>query len=352
MEPKRHAPPKISLSTDGYLPVLGLGDGLAVKGYLAQGWLEEDRFVRNTLLHEKYLYFRIRPPGVPVTVHAGVVHHAQWGGTSPLRGPQNSSFREWVDVAFLTDVLFTEDRTEAESQRSQANHIAAYDFSLGVDLGGWKGLAYRQFYHEDVASLWFRNVWDGLWGAGLRRTDGPALVEALLWEHFRLTRQNARFSAGEVRGTDDAYSHGPVYRGGWTYQGRTLGIPLVTPAFVTPGLQNNLLGIGNSIVVAHHMAVEGSLAPGLSYTLYGTYSRNYGAQSVCTDTQCSGFEGPDGITDRRDQWSFLAEVQGRLPVEGNLSYSAAVAIDTGEFYEDRVGLRLGFTWTGIYAPGH
>lgn len=341
-------PPKISLSSDGYVPVPGVGDALAIRGYLAQGWLEENRFVRNTLLHEKYLYFRIRPPGVPVTAYAGVAHHAQWGGTSSGRGPQNSSFREWVDVAFLTDV-FTEDRTEAESRRSNANHLGMYDFSLGVDLGGWKGLAYRQFYHEDVASLWFRNVWDGLWGAGLRRTDGPALVEALLWEHFRLTRQNARFSAGEMRGADIAYSNG-IYRGGWTYQGRTLGIPLVTPASATPGLPGNLPGIGNSIVVAHHVALGGTLAPGLSYTLYGTYSRNYGAQSVCTDVQCAGFEGPGGITDRRDQWSFLAEVQGRLPVEGNLSYSAAVSVDTGEFYENRVGLRLGLTWQGMYAP--
>jgi hypothetical protein len=344
-------PPKISLSSDGYVPVPGLGDALAVKGYLAQGWLEEDRFVRNTLLHEKYLYVRIRPPGVPVNVHAGVVHHAQWGGTHPRKGPQASSLGEWADVAFLTDVLFTEDRTEAESQRSQANHIAAYDFSLGVDLGGWKGLAYRQFYHEDVASLWFRNVWDGLWGAGLRRTDGPALVEALLWEHFRLTRQNARFSAGEVRGSDKAYSHSVVYRGGWTYQGRTLGIPLVTPSSATPGLQDNLPGIGNSIVVAHHLAIEGHLGAGLSYQAMGTYSRNYGAQSICTDVQCTGFEGPDGITPRRDQWSFRVRVGGPLSEQYNLRFRAAAAFDTGEFYDDRVGLRLGLQWRGLYAPG-
>jgi hypothetical protein len=64
-------------------------------------------------------------------------------------------------------------------------------------------------------------------------------VEALLWEHFRLTRQNARFRAGEVRGADRAYSHVVynVYNGGWTYQGSTLSIPLVIPAPATPGLR-------------------------------------------------------------------------------------------------------------------
>jgi hypothetical protein len=340
--------PKVSLSSAGYVPVPGTDPWLAVKGYMAHGWFESDRFVRDAFLHEKSLYARILPSECPVTVHAGIAHYAQWGGTSPLRGPQATSLGEWADVAFLNDVLFTEDRTEAESQRSQANHIAMYDFSLEVDLGGWRGLAYRQFYHEDVASLWFRNVWDGLWGLGLRREDESALVSAILWEHLRMTRQNARFSAGEVRGSDKYYSQSAVYRGGWTYQGRTLGIPLTTPSSKTPGLSEGLPGIGNSIVVAHHVAIEGTFAPALSYTLYGTYSRNYGAQSVCTDVQCTGFEGRDGITDRRDQWSFRGEVSGPLPVGENLSYSAAVAVDTGEFYNERIGVRVGLTWRGKY----
>jgi hypothetical protein len=345
----RNAPPlpRVTLSTDGYTLVPGTAGGLAVRGFLTHGWLGNDRFVRDAFLHGKSFYLRLLSPDFPVAVHAGITHYAQWGGTSPLRGPQASSLEEWTDVAFLTDVFFTEDRTEAETQRSNANHLGMYDFSVGVNLGGWKGRAYRQFYHEDVASLWFRNVWDGLWGVSLRQEDEAALVSAILWEHFRLTRQNARFSAGEVRGADKVYSH-YIYHGGWTYRGRTLGIPLVTPASATPGLQEGLPGVGNSIVVAHHLAVEGHLGAGLSYTLYGTYSRNYGAQSVCTDAQCTGFEGPDGITDRRDQWSFLAELSGSLPVAGNLSYSAAVAVDTGEFYDDRMGLRVEITWRSLH----
>lgn len=348
----RNAPPlpRMTLSSDGYVPIPGTGEGLAVKGSLTHGWLEPDRFVSNALLHQKSLYLRLRPSDVPVTAHAGITHHVQWGGTSPLRGPQNSSFREWVDVAFLADVLFAEDRTQAESQRSQANHIAMYDFSLNVDLGDWRGLAYRQFYHEDVASLWFRNVWDGLWGLSLRRNDPSALVSAVLWEHFRLTRQNARFSAGEVRGADKAYSHQSVYRGGWTYQGRTLGIPLVTPVSATPGLQDNLPGIGNSIVVAHHLAIEGRLGAGLSYRAMGTYSRNYGAQSICTNARCTGFEGRDGITARRDQWSFRLAVRGPFAERYDLWFRVTAALDTGEFYEDRGGLQFGLQWRGLYAP--
>ena len=172
-------PPKISLSSDGYVPVPGTGAGLFVQGHIEHGWLESDRFVEDAFLHEKSLYLRFLPPEFPVTVHAGITHHVQWGGTHPQRGPQASSLGEWADVAFLTDV-FTKDRTEAESGRSNANHLGMYDFSVDVDLGGWSGRVYRQFYHEDVASLWFRNVWDGLWGLSLRQEGESALVSAVL----------------------------------------------------------------------------------------------------------------------------------------------------------------------------
>jgi len=340
-------PPKVSLSSDGYVPVPGAGRGLALKGYLAHGWLEEDRFVRNTLLHEKYLYFRIRPPGIPVTAYVGLVHHAQWGGTHPQKGPQASSLREWADVALVTDV-FTEDRTEAESRRSNANHLGMYDFSLGVDLGGWSGRAYRQFYHEDVASLWFRNVWDGLWGLSLRQEGESALVSAVLWEHLRMTRHNARFSAGEKRGADRYYDNS-VYHSGWTYQGRTLGVPLITPAARTPGLRGDRPSIGNSIVVAHHLAVEGHLGADFAYQVTGTYSRNYGANLVCETSECTSFIS--NRTERQDQWSFRVRIDGSLLEQYGLRFHAAAALDIDEFYEERIGFRLGLQWQGTYTEG-
>ncbi len=337
--------PRVTLSSDGYVTVPGTGGGLALKGSLTHGWLEGDRFVRDAFLHEKSLYFRLLPPDFPVTGHAGIAHHAQWGGTSAVSGPLDASFGEWVEVLVGSDVLRRDPNDDVTVATLGANHIAMYDFSLGIDLGGGEALAYRQFYHEDVASFNFRNVWDGLWGLSLRRKDPEALISKVLWEHLRMTRHNAKFSEGQERGADTYYNH-TNYRGGWTYQGRTLGTPLLTPASRTPGLEGNLPGIGNNIVVAHHLGVEGHLGEGVSYQALGTYSRNYGAQGVCQTSACE--DRGDERTDRRDQWSFVVAFQGRLPVEGNLSYNAAVSVDTGEFYENGVGLRLGLTWQGRY----
>ncbi|PSQ91091.1 MAG: hypothetical protein BRD30_03765, partial [Bacteroidetes bacterium QH_2_63_10] len=63
----------------------------------------------------------------------------------------------------------------------------------------------------------------------------------------------------------------------------------------------------------------------------------YGAQSRC---------GPCdyGRTDRRDQYSVRLAVRGPLPGRPDLRVRAAAALDTGEFYDERIGLLLALTW--------
>lgn len=332
----RNAPPlpRISVASSGYVAVPGTGGALAFKGYLSHGWMESDRFVEDALVHEKYLYARFLPPEFPVNAHAGITHHVQWGGTHPEEGPQQSSLARWGDVLIGDEVLVEGPRTD--SPTFNPNHLAMYDFSLSVDLGSARGRAYRQFYHEDIASFRFRNVWDGLWGVSLRRDDPEAFVSALLWEHFRTTRQSARRDLNERRGSDSYYNHGH-YEDGWTYQGRTLGTPLLTPASTTPGVRSFAKGIANNIVVAHHLGVEGYLGAELAYQLLGTYSRNYGARSRCD--RCN-YER----TDRRDQYSFRVGVNGPLLGYSNLQFRVAVALDTGEFYDERIGFSFALTW--------
>ena len=343
----QNAPPptRISVSSNGYVPVPGLGDAVALRGYFGHGWFDDDRFTRNALLHEKSFYLRLRAPGVPITAHAGLVHHAIWGGTNPLRGAQEVSVRQWAEVVVGSNILTRPTQTQGETNREDANHVAMYDFSLDVDLGGVTGRVYRQFYLEDLPAFWFRNVWDGLWGARLRLDAREALVHTVLWEHLRMTRQGARFDQGEARGADSYYNHFK-YKGGWTYQGRTLGVPLLTPAAATPGLADALPGIGNNIVVAHHLGVAGALGAGVSYRLVGTYSRNYGAKNVCMTPDCASTGR--SFDDRRDQWSVRLGVRGPLAKRYGLYGRVAAALDTGEFYDERVGLQVGLQWRGLY----
>ena len=90
----KNAPPvpKVTLSSDGYVPIPGTGNDVALKGHLAHGWFGRERFVRNALLHEKSLYLRAFSPDAPLQIHIGLVHHAQWGGTHPRQGEEPVSF--------------------------------------------------------------------------------------------------------------------------------------------------------------------------------------------------------------------------------------------------------------------
>ncbi|MCS3755659.1 capsule assembly Wzi family protein [Salinibacter ruber] len=336
--------PKVSVSTDGYVSVPGMNDFLGVKGYLAHGWMERDRVVRDALLHEKYGYLRILPPDSPVTLHAGLIHHALWGGTpsEAVAGREQGAFRDGLEQ--FGRVFFA----ARGSGEVGPDHMGNYDFSVDFKTGPVEGQVYRQFFFEDAPGLWFRNVWDGLWGLSLRRTGEPALLDAVLYEHFRLIKQGSSSLRNEVEGGNDAFTHN-LFRSGWTYQGRMLGLPLVTPPGNTPGVPDEHPGIANSLVIAHHMAIEGTLRPGLSYRLTGTYSENSGGTEVCGDPECA--DVIDRRFSRTGQWSFLVEAFGGVPGVEQLSYELGVAVDTGDFRKESVGVRFGLTWRGLHRSG-
>ena len=188
----------------------------------------------------------------------------------------------------------------------------------------------RYFHHTDRPSLFFRNPWDGIWGVRFEREAGQ-LVETILWNHLRTTRQNAKFSEGEERG-EDTYYNNSLYRSGWTYEGQVLGSPLL--------LKNNRgPGISNNIVLAHHVGLSGQLPQRINYLLKLTYSRNYGAQNVCANADCTELE--DRRIPRTDQYS--AKVMFARTLNA-LTFQAGISVDTGALYSDRMSVLLGFSW--------
>ncbi len=328
----RNAPPlpKVALGTSSYLPVPGTDETLAAKGYMAHGWFPEDRYVSNAYLHEKYAYLRIFPRHSPLQLHAGILQHTIWGGTHPTLGQMPQ------DLGTLLRVLGGQSGGETAPERDQKGTIGAseagYDFAVAVQRDGWEAQISRYFHHTDRPSLLFRNPWDGLWEIRLERSDPDHLVTTVLWEHLNATRHNAKYSEGEERGQDSYYNNGH-YRAGWTHRGFTLGSPLL--------LENpNGPGVSNNIVVAHHLGLQGRLAPSFDYSVLVTYSRHYGGQYVCAAASCS--QRVDRRTDRTDQYSTVLELTGRFdPVTAR----AAVSTDFGALYENRVGLSVGLTWS-------
>ena len=320
--------------TPSYVPVPGVERALAVKGYLAHGWFTGDRFVRDALLHEKYLYLRLLAPSSPIQLHAGILQHTVWGGTHPTRGPLPQDTRR--SCACWAGSRAARRLPQPTSGGTIGSTEAGYDFGITLQTAGLEAHISRYFHHTDRPSLLFRNPWDGLWEVRVERASDQ-LVSTVLWEHLNATRHNAKYSEGEERG-EDTYYNNSLYRGGWVHRGFTLGSPLLLPNTSAPGIANN-------IVLAHHLGIGGQLAPMWRYRVLATYSRHYGAQGVCADAACT--QRVDRRTDRTDQYAARIEITRH--VTDTLRLRTAVATDLGALYPDRVGVLVGLSWQGSVA---
>ena len=339
----RNAPPmpKLSVAVPKYVAVPGTRGFVAIRGYLAHGWFGPERYVDRPYLHEKYAYLRIRFPRLPVQGHAGFIHNVVWAGTHPKQGNLPDGFSNFLRVLTGQGASAESNAPSGEQRNVLGNTVAAYDFAVTFAIGGLRGQASRQFYIEDTVGLAFRSVWDGLWSLSLRREQTGHPIDALLYEHLRMTRQGARFDLGEPRGADSYYNN-HFYRSGWTYGGRTIGTPLLTAGTNVPGVVNN-------IVAAHHVGFEGTVLPYLRYRALLTYSRNYGASGVCQNPKCTT-RGTNRTT-RRDRYVVYVAAEGAMPGwPDGLSARLGLATELGAFTPDRLGLSLGLQWRGLVRP--
>lgn len=324
--------PKIAVFTNGFLPIRGTGGFVSVSGRFGHGWFTREAFVDRALLHEKYFYIRLFSPDAPVRLYGGLIHNVVWGGVHPVAGPLATSAIDFFRVAFAQ----AGDDLQFEAENSLGNTVAAYDTQVELDLSGLDVSLYREFYIETGAALLFRNAQDGLWGLRLTfdRPAGP--FEAVLWEHVNTKKQSRRKGTSDTRGRDTYYNNA-LYRDGWTYRGRTIGVPLIRTDGIRPGVTNNLL-------VAHHLGVAGRLGRSMPFLLLATFSRNYGAGNICRDPSC--LMSTSELTGRRDQVSLLAQLSGRLRSPENLYLEAALATDVGRFSRDTFGASIGVRWQG------
>ena len=135
-----------------------------------------------------------------------------------------------------------------------------------------------------------------------------------------------------VIGGNDNYFNNGEYRSGWTYYGRTIGLPLITP--VAPDADGIVLGVNNNRLTAHHFGIGGKIARVLPYKFMATYSRNFGT-----------YGRP--FAKRLDQVSLALETTlPRLGKKVPLSLSLGLYGDFGELYPDNFGLTLRLSWSG------
>jgi hypothetical protein len=333
--------PKIVLATDGYTGVPFTGRWMEFKGQYTHGWMSDDRVTTGAYLHQKTLYLRVGTPS-PVQVHAGLVHNAMWGGTTPVFGRLPQSFEDYARTVVALNG--SEDAPPGEEAYIQGNHLGVIDVGLSAEVGTFELQAYRQFIYEDRDNLKLKSPQDGLLGVAVVDEREERWMDRLVYEYLYTKWQNGPFGPsgterGGAGGQDNYYNH-YIYESGWTLYGRTAGSPLLTP------FSDGRPGIANNRVVAHHLGVAGHAGP-VRYRVMATYSRNYGTYGDEDAAQRRGEEYR--FNPRLDQASVLVGARMPWPSDDRFVIRASVGVDAGELYDDAVGVRLGLVYRPRFA---
>ncbi|PSQ96394.1 MAG: hypothetical protein BRD55_06935 [Bacteroidetes bacterium SW_9_63_38] len=314
--------PIVSLGTAGYIGVPHTNGFAEVKGHYAHGWFSNDRFVDNVYLHRKAAYLRLGK-GRVVSATMGLVHNAQWGGMSPRSGKLPQEMEAYWNAVFAVSAS-EEDAPEGEQTNVLGNHVGIFDLGSTVRLGDAKVSAYHQHLFEDGSSYEWKNFPDGLYGLRWTGFQSPS-IGAIQYEFLHTKDQS-----GPVHPPgEDNYYNNFVYRSGWSSSGTLLGSPL----FLLDPSQAEEEAVISNRIVSHHLGVRGVVSSALRYRLLGTWRRHFGT-----------FDNP--FPEPRTRMSFLLELTAVPFRTSAVEVSGAVAVDTGEAMNDRVGLRLGVTYSG------
>lgn len=318
--------PQLRVGLADWLPLPFTQNFIRVKGHVAHGWLNNDRFTKDVLYHEKVIHARFGG-NFPLNVYAGMAHYALWGGTNPEYGKLPSRLS---DFGRVFRAVGGDDRAPiTEIQLLLGDHLGGWDFGFFLEQDAFELKLYRNFPLESRHNLQLKSPQDALTGIDLLFTNPLFLglknitYEYLYtkWQAGPRTGQPGFEDSGTPGGNRNYYNNG-VYKSGWSYFGRTIGNALFIPSKQNSGIENNR-------IVAHHLGVLLE-QKAITLLLKTTYSRNYG---TWIEPYAPG----------RRQISSLIGAQIPISVEAlpNIILSTEIAIDRGDLFGSQSGVLAG-----------
>lgn len=288
--------PSIVMGTTDYIDVPFTDGFFKTKGHISHGWLEENRYISNALLHSKSFYLKLDlDEQIGWSAASGVVHFAQYGGVSPQGEKQPSSFADFLRVFAGSGLPISGFGTAGEIN-GLGNHLGIVETVVTQKIGKNRLTINYQKPFEDFGGLQYISFTDYLFGIEWAFPKKKSLVNRLYAEYIQTKWQGGPglpdatdFIQNEddnfgnsFGGRDDTYNNF-LYRSGWTYKGQTIGNPL----FLTYQRTLDFLevypdygvAIANNRIRAVHFALEGWLGEHINYTGRLTYSENFGTYS-------------------------------------------------------------------------
>lgn len=359
--------PMIELGMHDYMDIPFTQGYLQFKAHIGQRWLEEDRYISNTRMHNKDLYVRINlEREIGLTVGAGLVHFAQYGGTDPFGQEQPSSFDDFLKVFFGRGIPNEFGGTAGEAN-ALGNHLGMTDVDIQKSFGDHKLNFNFQTPFDDSGSLHMISFKNYLAAFQWILPNKEGFFQEVMVEYTKSKRQSgpglpdpvpqfpdvAANQGREFGGRDDFHNN-YLYRSGFSYDGRSLGNAL----FLTYDWTRNFLDyypdynvmFSNNRINAFTIGVKGALSSIIDYKLQVVYSQNYGTYAGLYDGRYNwggvaispGFDYV--FSGGKDQYYSLLDLKFKRPFKSHpIDVGVKVAFDTGELYSN-VGGELTFSY--------
>jgi hypothetical protein len=323
--------PKITINVPNYTSIPLTKGYLEFKGGIAHGWFTDNEYIKNVYLHHKYIYLQAGGK-LPVHIHYGFHHYAQWGGISndPTVGKLPSGFSDFIKVFFGKGGEASTAAPWEETANSIGNHLGSENLGIDIKLKDYKINTYWQTIFEDGSGRAHRNIKDGLWGITISSRNENRWINRMVIEYIHTTDQSYRenereqFDTTILVGPDNYFNHG-FYKMGWTNQNMTLGTPLISSPVFTNGTASSPFIVNNK-VKAIHCGISGKIS-NLSYKIVYTYSLNYGTYALPYEPT-------------KKQHSLLTEAQMHNITPWKLNLGLAMGYDSGTMYGDNFGVQI------------
>ena len=333
--------PGYNLRSD-YMKIPGTNGIVNLRFNWADYKMIDDRYVENTLVHNKSLFVKFVPHR-RWEIIVGLEHWAQWGGDSPSEGEQPATIKDYWKI--VRAKAGGSGATRSDSLNALGNHLGREHLRINYHADNYILTFYHDIPWDDASGTDFRSFPDGTYSLYYGSVDRTRWVTDVIYEFYYTKYQSGSrhdrpatpeeiaeqdpddpFYGRRVIGGCDNYFNNGIYRSGWTYYRRTIGSPLMTAA------TGDRLGIVNNRVIGHHVGIRGMAFHKVPYKAMLTYTINYGtygSKLLEAPRQLSGLLCV-GIPAKR------------LPFR----IEAGVYADYGSFLQDNIGLTLKITRQG------
>ena len=323
------AMPGITIKTNNYVSLPFASSWLTVKANFAHYFMDDVRYVDNTNLHHKSLYFKTTLSPT-FDIIAGLDHYSQWGGTSPEYGAQPSSLSDYIKVVFGAEG--GDNALETDQLNALGNHLGAYLLQFNYNKENIGFNFYYSHPFEDTSGREMSNWQDGLYGVFVDFKKNKSLVNSVLLE-FSYTKNMSNIPRSDV-GPDNYFNNG-IYQSGWTYHGNTIGSPYFTPKPIDDnGITSGVIA-GDNRFAAINIGANGFLKS-LPYKILLSHTTYYGWFGQEYDPNPYQFSGILDLVIPQDVF--------KLPFD----VSASFAFDAGTYRPQNFGAFLSITKTGNF----